>query len=166
MMKINAKPINFKLGEYINQGYNLLKNNFGNIFGAFLLCMLMSIIPFCGPVAAGNFYKYLRKLNKGQAASASEIFNFDDFMPYFMLQLIIIGAVFAIYIPIFIVMMVTSGGDPENASSIIPIFMVPYVLCIYAAILYFALKGFYMSALISLKGVKDLNSLECLKNND
>ena len=36
-MKVNLtpKPINFKLGEYINKGFELLKKDFGNIFIAF-----------------------------------------------------------------------------------------------------------------------------------
>jgi hypothetical protein len=28
MVKINAKPVNFKLGEYINKGFELLKKDF------------------------------------------------------------------------------------------------------------------------------------------
>jgi uncharacterized membrane protein len=46
MVKINAKPVNFKLGDYISDGYEFYKANFGNLLGAFFLAMIMSIIPF------------------------------------------------------------------------------------------------------------------------
>ena len=78
-MQINAKPVNFKFNEYLSNGYEFLKSNFGDIFLAFIFCIIMSIIPFCGLVAVGNMYKYLRKLRRGQNAAPGEIFNFDDF---------------------------------------------------------------------------------------
>lgn len=159
-MNVNftAKPINFKLGEYLNKGFELLKKDFGNIFVAFLCCFVMAIIPFCGMLGAGNFYQYLRKLNRGQQASPGEIFNFDKFMPYFILQLILIGGIIALYIPMAIIMITTgalSGGDP---STWIGFVMFPFMLIIYVALVYFILKGFYIPALISLKDVTDIKT--------
>ena len=61
-VNLTPKPINFKFGEYINKGFELLKKDFGGVFVGFLVTFLMSIIPFCGILAMGNFYKYLRKL--------------------------------------------------------------------------------------------------------
>ncbi|MGL6127021.1 hypothetical protein [Chryseobacterium artocarpi] len=151
------KPINFKLGEYINKGVELLKKDFGNIFVAFLLCCLMSIIPFCAAVAMGNMYKYLRKLNRNQPASPGDIFDFKDFMPYFILQLIILGGFLLLYIPLIIVMVVTgaiSGRDEGNP--LLLLFMIPYLFIMIAAIYYFALKAFYITPLISLKGITDI----------
>ncbi|MDR6406364.1 MULTISPECIES: hypothetical protein [Chryseobacterium] len=156
MMQINAKPVNFKLGEYISKGYEFLKNNFGGLFGAFLLTILMSIIPFCSFLAVGNFYKYCRDLRAGKQASAGDIFNFDDFMPYFILQLILIGGILLLYIPMIIMMpiMANNNGEPSTAM----IFFIPYMIILYIALVIVCLKGFYMPAVISLGGVKDIKT--------
>ncbi|MDQ1857841.1 hypothetical protein [Chryseobacterium sp. WLY505] len=158
-MKVNLtpKPINFKLGEYINKGFELLKKDFGNIFIAFLVCFIMSIIPFCGLLAMGNLYKYLQRLNRNQPASPGDIFDFKDFMPYFMLQLIVFGGVLLLYIPLFAVLGISgsiSGRDEPNP--MVALFVFPYVFLIIAAIYYFVLKGFYIIPLISLKGIKEI----------
>ncbi|WP_347216213.1 hypothetical protein [Chryseobacterium sp.] len=160
-MNVNLKPrpINFNFGEYINKGFEFLKKDFGNIFIAFLVCIVMSIIPFCGLLAMGNMYKYLQKLNKNQPASPGDIFDFKDFMPYFILQLIVFAAIFIIYIPLIIVLALTgsiSGSD--DANPLAAIFMVPYIIVVMIAIYYFALKAFYITPLISLKGIKDIKT--------
>ncbi|MDF2933924.1 MAG: hypothetical protein K0R36_3255 [Chryseobacterium sp.] len=159
-MNVNftAKPINFKLGDYMSKGFELLKKDFGNIFVAFLCCFVMAIIPFCGMLGAGNFYQYLRKLNKGQQASPGDIFNFEKFMPYFILQLIIIGGIIVIYIPLAIIMILAGALAGEEPSGWVSVIMVPYIILMYAAILYFALKGFYIPALISFKNVTDIKT--------
>jgi len=159
-MNVNftAKPINFKLGEYLNKGFELLKKDFGNIFVAFLCCIVMGIIPFCGMLGAGNFYQYLRKLNKGQQASTGDIFNFDKFMPYFILQLILIGGIIVLYIPFFFIMPAIALTQGEDPSPWISFIMFPYMFLIYAVILYFLLKGFYIPALISFKDVTDIKT--------
>lgn len=158
-MKVNLtpKPINFKLGEYINKGVELLKKDFGNIFVAFLVCFIMSIIPFCGLLAMGNLYKYLQRLNRNQPASPGDIFDFKDFMPYFMLQLIIFGGVMLLYIPLFAVMGVSGAFSERNeANPMVALFVFPYMFLLIAAIYYFVLKGFYIIPLISLKGIKEI----------
>ncbi|TZF93103.1 hypothetical protein FW781_19245 [Chryseobacterium panacisoli] len=155
-MKVNLKPkpINFKLGEYINKGVELLKKDFGNIFVAFLVCFIMSIIPFCGLLAMGNLYKYLQRLSRNQPASPGDIFDFKDFMPYFMLQLIVFGSVLLLYIPLFAVLSISGAMSGNNESSpMVALFMVPYVFLLMVAIYYFVLKGFYIIPLISLKGI-------------
>jgi len=158
-MKVNLtpKPINFKLGEYINKGVELLKKDFGNIFIAFLVCFVMTIIPLCGLLAMGNLYKYLQRLNRNQPASPGDIFDFKDFMPYFMLQLIVFGGVLLLYIPLFAVLGISgsiSGRDELNPK--VALFVFPYVFLIIAAIYYFVLKGFYIIPLISLKGIREV----------
>lgn len=155
-MKINAKPIDFKFNDYLSKGYELLKNNFGNILLAGLFCMIMSIIPFCGLLGAGNFYKYCRKISKGEAASPSDIFNFDDFMPYFIYMLIIFAAILVIYIPFIIV--IPFANHDGGSSSGLPFFVFPYMIVVYIVIVVFALKAFYIPALISLGGVKDIKT--------
>ncbi|MEJ5052115.1 hypothetical protein WH221_19995 [Chryseobacterium culicis] len=158
-MKVNLtpKPINFKLGEYINKGFELLKKDFGNIFVAFLLCFIMSIIPFCGLLAKGNLYKYLQRLNRNQPASPGDIFDFKDFMPYFMLQLIIFGSVLLLYIPLFAVLGISGALSERNEPNpMVALFVFPYMFLLIAAIYYFVLKGFYIIPLISLKGIKEI----------
>ena len=159
-MNVNftAKPINFKLGEYLSKGFELLKKDFGNIFVAFLCCFVMAIIPFCGMLGAGNFYQYLRKVNRGQPASPSDIFNFDKFMPYFILQLILFGGIMLLYIPFIFLMPAIAYTQGDDPSPVLSLIMIPYMLIIYAAILYFVLKGFYIPALISFKDVTDIKS--------
>lgn len=163
-MNVNLapKPINFKFGEYINKGFEFLKKDFGNIFIAFLVCIVMSIIPFCGLLAMGNMYKYLQKINRNQAARPGDIFDFKDFMPFFILQLIVIGGIFIIYIPLVIVLALTGAlsqdGNNAEAGPLAMIFIIPYVFFIIIAIYYFALKAFYIVPLISLKGIKDLKT--------
>ncbi|MGD1320310.1 hypothetical protein [Chryseobacterium sp. 2R14A] len=159
-VNLTPKPINFKFGEYINKGFELMKKDFGSIFVGFLVTFLMSIIPFCGLLAMGNYYKYLRKLNKNQNPSAGEIFDFKDFMPYFILQLIIIGGVFVLYIP-FIIFAGIAGATADSSGEVSPIFgilMFPYMFIVFFAIYYFVLKGFYISPLISYKGITDIKT--------
>lgn len=158
-MNIKAKPIDFKLNEYLNKGFELLKKDFGNFLVAYIFCMVMSIIPFCGLLAFGNFYKYCRKVNKGEPANVGDIFNFDDFVPYFIVQLILIGAVFALYIPMFfIIPFAGAAGEGNDVPSAMLLFMIPYMLFIFIAIFIVALLGFYMPGLISLKKVYDIKT--------
>lgn len=161
-MNVNLVPkqINFKFGEYINKGFELLKKDFGSVFVGFLVASLMSIIPFCGILAIGNYYKYLRKLTKNQPVSAGEIFDFKDFAPYLILQLIIFGGFIILFIPMGIIGMLAgltadSNGDPSFVG---PIIAIPYFFLMIVVILYFALKGFYIPALISFKGITDIKT--------
>ncbi|MCU7614657.1 hypothetical protein N0B16_09445 [Chryseobacterium sp. GMJ5] len=159
-VNFNAKPINFKMSEYMSKGFELLKKDFGNILVALLCCIVMSIIPFCGLLGVGNFYKYLRKVNKGQLASPGEIFNFDNFTPYFILQLIMIGGFLVFYIPmiIFFPAILMFQGDHSDAAPLSMLFFIPYFIVFYVVIVYFLLKGFYIPALISFKGITDIKT--------
>ncbi|MBD3905961.1 hypothetical protein NAL32_15350 [Chryseobacterium sp. Ch-15] len=159
-VNLTPKPINFKFGEYINKGFELLKKDFGGVFVGFLVTFLMSIIPLCGVLAMGNFYKYLRKLKNNQNPSAGEIFDFKDFMPYFILQLIIIGGVMVLYIPFIIfggMAAITADANGE-ANPLFAILMFPYMFVMLFAIYYFLLKGFYIIPLISFKGITDIKT--------
>lgn len=156
MMKLNAKPVNFKMGEYISSGYTFLKSNFGDVFVAFLLCFVMSIIPFCGLLAIGNFYRYCRGLRRGEKVSSGDIFNFDNFMPYFIMQLILIGGLLLIYIPMIIFIPLMADGD--NFSAGFGILYMIYLLFVYVAIFVVLIKAFYMTALISLGGITDVKT--------
>lgn len=161
-MIVNLKPkaIHFKFGDYISQGFEFFKKEFGNIFVGFLITCLMSIIPFCGLLAMGNYYKYLRKLHKNQPTSSSEIFDFKDFMPYFILQLIFIGAFFVLYIPMLIFggIMGAATGSGEEPNPAAMFFVFPYIFVMIFAIYYFALKAYYIIPLISFKGITDIKT--------
>lgn len=160
-VNLTPKPINFKFGDYINKGFELLKKDFGSVFVGFLVTFLMSIIPFCGLLATGNFYKYLRKVNAGQNPSAGEIFDFKEFMSYFILQLIILGGVIILYVPFIIFGGVAAATADANgeASPLFAVLMFPYMVVMIFAIYYFVLKGFYILPLISFKGITDIKTV-------
>ncbi len=150
-----TKQIDFKFGDYISQGFELFKKNIGNFVLAFIFTFIMSIIPLCGLLGMGNFYKYCRKVNNGEPATPSDIFNFDDFKPYLILNLIIIGFVIAFMIPysIMIGMATQIGGE---SSPILGGLLSLLIFALVVVMYYFMLKGFYIPALISLEGKKDL----------
>ncbi|WP_144281383.1 hypothetical protein [Chryseobacterium echinoideorum] len=157
-INLTPKPINFKFGEYINKAFELLKKDFGSIFVGFLVTFLMSIIPFCGYLAMGNFYKFLRNKSKGIPASPGDIFNFDDFVPYLILQLIILAGIVAVYLPIIFMIPATAYVDPEMGRTGLPIFFYLYMMVFYVVFFFFIVKGFYIMALISLKKVTDIKT--------
>jgi len=156
MVKINAKPVNFKLGDYISDGYEFYKANFGNLLGAFFLAMIMSIIPFCRLLAVGNFYKYCRDLRAGKQVNAGDIFNFDNFTPYLIFQLIFVAGFLLLYIPMIIIMPILANTDGD-ASGVL-FFFIPYVIVLFIIILIVSLKAFYIPALISLANVTDIKT--------
>lgn len=153
---INVKQVQFKFGDYMSNAVELMKKDFGNFILAYVFCIILSIIPFCGLMAAGNFYKYCRKINRGEQASPGEIFNFDDFMPYFLIQLIILAAVFVIYIPIIISAPFLNNGSA--AQPVFGVFFSLYAVSIVGVMIYFLLKGFYIPGLISLGKISDLKT--------
>lgn len=156
MNTLNPQPVNFKFGDYISQGFDLLKTNFGSIFLATLFTLLMSIIPFCGAVAVSNLLKFLRKIDKGESAQPSEIFNFNDFMKYLKPQLLILVAMIVLYIPYIIIMALSGVFSGEQPSGFVGILMMLYMLFFIVIVFYFTLKGFYIIALMSLKNVQGL----------
>lgn len=160
MATLNINPVNFKFSQYLSQGWALYKNNFGNILLASLLTFVMAFIPFCAMLAVGNLYKYLRKLHKGQNAEVSEIFNFDDFLPYFFLQLILFGIFFILYIPgiVFWVWAITSLGKTDVPSLPYTLFYYAYVFLIAIIIMLISVKIFYSPMLISFLQVKDIKT--------
>lgn len=154
--QFNIRPIDFKLSQYLSAGFEILKKDFGKFFVAFLFTIIMSIIPFCGFLALGNYYKFCRKIFKGQSAEASEIFNFDDFMPYFILQLIVIAGVIVLEVPVLFVTFFSIHGD-DSVNPIIG-FLPIYVIGLLVIMFYFMIRGFYIPALISVANIKDLKT--------
>lgn len=154
--QLKSRPVDFKFGEYISQGFDLLKANFMPIFLATLCTFLMSIIPFCGVPAVSNLLKFIRKIDKGEQAEPSEIFNFDDFMKYFIPHLLIFAGVIVLYIPYFLIIALSGAFSGDEPSGLAGIFMMLYGLFMVFVIFYFTLKGFYILALMSLKNVAEL----------
>lgn len=157
-VNLSPKPVNFKMSQYLSEGLELLKKDFVNIALATFLCLIMSIIPFCGFLAMGNLYKYLRDVKNNKPTSPGDIFNFDNFTPYFILQLIIIGGVLALYIPMFFIIPSLVLFQNEAAGIGMIIFGIIYMMLFIVAVFYFALKGFYIPALYSLKGITDIKT--------
>ncbi len=153
---VTPRKVNFKFGDYISQGFDLLKANFMPIFLATLFTLLMAIIPFCGAVAVSNLLKFLKKIDNGQQADPSEIFNFDDFMKYFIPQLLIFVGIIVLYIPYFLILAFSGMFSRNQPSGFVGLILVFYALLMAFVIFYFTLKGFYIIALMSLKGVPDL----------
>ena len=152
-VKLNIKPIDFNFGDYLSQGFEILKKNYGKYLGAFLITILMSIIPFCALLAFGNFYKFCHKTFNGEHSKASDIFNFEDFLTYFYLQLIIFGAIIVFEIPLLLIIFLSHQAS-ESFSFLIPIYALGLVIFSF----YFIIKGFYMPALISVANVKDVKT--------
>lgn len=154
--KMNPRPVDFKFSNYISQGFDLLKANFMPVFLATLCSILMSIIPFCGVVAVSNLLKFIRKIDKGEQAEPSEIFNFNDFMKYFIPQLLIFAGMIALYIPYFLILALSGMFSGDKPSGLVGIILALYGIFMVFVIFYFTLKGFYIIALMSLKNIPDL----------
>lgn len=155
MNNYQMKQIDFKFGDYISQGFELFKKDIGGFVLASLFTMIMSFIPLCSFLAIGNFYKYCRKKNRGQEASPSDIFNFDDFSPYLMLNLFVFGFAFAMMIPYFLLIAMAASLSDGGGSPLIAVIMMIYVFAMIIVMYYFILKAFYITALISLEGERD-----------
>lgn len=151
METTNVKPVMFKFSEYISEGYELYKNNFGKVFLAGLFAVVMAFIPFCSYLGIGNFFKFLRRLKAGENPEPSEIFNFDDFIPYFLLSLAVFGIVVVMELPIFFFTF-SMREDPGQFPAFFPF----YMIILLAALYYIMAKAFYMPGLISLKNIKSL----------
>lgn len=151
-----AKKVDFKFGIYISQAIDLMKNNFGTVFLAFIFAMIMSIIPFCGLMAFGNFYKICYKLDKGIPVKAEEVFNFDDFMPYLLFQLYLFAAFALLFIPmIFLGAFLDKDGSGSAFGATIAVI---YFIAAYFVVIYLILQAFYIPALITFKKMTDIKA--------
>jgi len=155
MQQTQLKPrkVDFKFGEYISQGIDLMKKDFGTLFLAFIFAMIMGIIPFCGMMAIGNFYKVCYKLDKGIPVKADEVFNFDDFMPYFMFQIFIILGFIVAFIPMGILMFIFNNNETISG-----ILVIVYMFAFYFLMFYLLLQAFYIPALITFKKITDVKA--------
>ncbi|WP_018674809.1 hypothetical protein [Riemerella columbina] len=150
--RLTPKPVEFNLSEYISKGYELFKANMGTFILSFLAVMVFSIIPIFAYLAIGNFLKICRKLNRGEQASAGDVFDFTDFKKFFKLLLIVFLGVLVLEIPYFALV----GGMRENDSTILPMFAMLYLIFITVPIIYFTIKMYYMIPLMALEGVDSI----------
>lgn len=160
-MNNNIKPVDFKLGQYISEGYELYRANFGKVLLATFFVFVMSIIPFCSYLAQGNFLKFMKRLKNGQNPEASEIFNFDDFLPYLKLFLVIFGGIILLELPILIPLI---AAGTRNVEPQIPAYFPIYMIVLIVAIFYIFARGIYIPALISLKNVSSVREAWRISN--
>lgn len=91
----------FKMGDYINKGFDIFKKEPGLFIGFTLLYLVISIvlsvIPFVGAIAnmaisaplGAGFFIVAHKINKNETHSFGDFFKgFDSFMPLFLAGLV------------------------------------------------------------------------------
>ena len=149
---------NFNIGKYISSGIDLFRKDPSGILTAFLLVIVMSIIPFCSILAIGNFYKVCRDVEINGKADTGKIFNFDDFVPYLKFIFLLFAVVFItiIPIPIFIFPLSMFTGEDGSVSDVgaalvaggFGLFMLFYVIFMITL----SIATYYFIPLVALKG--------------
>ena len=151
---------NFRFGNYINGGFELIKKDFASILVAYLLCMLIAFIPFCAILGIGNFYKVLQRIDRGEQANVGEIFDFKDFLPYFKFQIVVIALVFALLIPIqmFMIPSLMFWSNASDQISTIGVLgsMSVFIVIILIFIVLDTAATFFVTPLISLFGATNM----------
>ena len=154
----NIHPVDFKFGNYISEGYDLYVKNFGKVLLAFFFLLIMSIIPFCGYLGIGNFFKFMKRFKNGENPEPIEIFNFDDFFPFFKIYLVLILAIAVLETPIIISIVMNRYSDISQTPAILFVFMV----LLFFFIFWIFAKAIYMPALISLKKITSVREAWCI----
>jgi hypothetical protein len=157
---ITSKGYNFNIGKYIAEGYDLFKKDVGGFILATLLTFIMSIIPFCGILAIGNFYKICRKVDQGGKVEAGDIFDFTDFVVYLKLMVLVFIVVIIMMIPVQITLVPFFIAASEEGEQINPavllsgmwIWFFLYILLMIA----FSVSLFFVQPLISLYRVQSV----------
>lgn len=155
---LTNKPIDFKLGDYINKGWDFYKNNFGKLILPMFFVFLLSIIPLFGYMALGNFMKFCKRLEEGKNPQASEIFDFTDFSKYLIITLLVIGIILILYIPfLFFIPFISNPESTPN--SMVFMLMMLYYLFLMAALFILSIRMFYITPLVSFKGISDFKEV-------
>jgi hypothetical protein len=103
----------FRIGYYISEGFSIFSKNAGGFIGygilAFLLSMLCAFIPFANflipPCLIVGFFLVAKKINKGEHTEFSDFFRgFDFFGQIALYQLVWIGIIILVILPIFFVL--------------------------------------------------------------
>ncbi|KQT24616.1 hypothetical protein ASG22_11525 [Chryseobacterium sp. Leaf405] len=157
---ITNKGYDLNIGKYISEGFEIFKKDIGGFILATLLAVVMSIIPFCGILAMGNFYKICKKADQGQKVEAGDIFDFTDFWVYFKLMILVTIVVMILMIPlgftiIPVIVAANAGGeyiDPVVVMGGMGIWFFLYILFMIA----FSVSLFFVQPLISLYRVQSV----------
>jgi hypothetical protein len=157
---ITNKGYNFNIGKYVSEGFEIFKRDIGGFLVATLLAIVMSIIPFCGILAIGNFYKICRKVDQGQKVQAGDIFDFTDFGVYFKLMILVFVIIMILMIPLEVTIIpvfvaASTGGeqlDPIVMMSGLGIWFFLYILFLFA----FSVSLFFVQPLISLYRIQSV----------
>ncbi|MFC3159797.1 hypothetical protein SAMN05443633_106155 [Chryseobacterium arachidis] len=156
---ITTRGYDFRIGKYISDGFELFKKDMGGFIVATLLAIVMSIIPFCGVLAMGNFLKICKKVDEGQKLEAGDIFDFTDFWVYFKFLILLLAVIFVLMIPIQISLMpiiiAASEGeqlDPAIMIGGMGIWIFLYVLFLIA----FSVSFYFVQPLISIHRIQSV----------
>ncbi len=159
---IANKGYNFNIGKYISEGIDLFKKDIGGFVLATLLAVIMSIIPFCGILAIGNFYKICKKADEGKPVQAGDIFDFTDFFVYFKLLILLMAVVFILMIPVqfsLIPLLAAAkyGNDPGAVGS--ALFAGGFIIwfCLFIILMFaFSVSFYFVQPLISVYRVQSV----------
>ncbi|MGE4512725.1 MAG: DUF4013 domain-containing protein [Chryseobacterium sp.] len=157
---ITSKGYNFNIGKYISEGFEIFKKDIGGFILATLLSIVMSIIPFCGILAIGNFYKICKKVDRGEKVQAGDIFDFTDFVVYLKLLVLVFIIIMILMIPIQITLIpifIAASQDNEHIDAAMlfggmGIWFFLYILFLTA----FSVSLFFVQPLISLYRVQSV----------
>lgn len=149
---------NFTIGKYISEGIDLFRKDPGGILIAFLLVVIMSLIPLCSILAVGNFYKVCRDVEITGKADSGKIFNFDDFVPYLKFLVILVAVIFLIFIPVplFIFPLSIFTGEDGSVSDIGAALVAGgfglFMLFYFIFLITLSIATYYFIPLVALKG--------------
>ncbi|MDR6921545.1 DUF4013 domain-containing protein [Chryseobacterium sp. 2987] len=145
------------IGKFISEGVDLFKKDIGGFIVATLLLFFISLIPFLGVMALGNFYKICRKVDEGQKVQAGDIFDFTDFVTYLKLFLLLFVILFIIMIPIQLsllpILFAASASDGQLSDTGAALFaggMGIWFLLVIVLLFVVSISMYFVQPLISL----------------
>lgn len=154
-MKIHlvAKPIKFNLNTYLNKGFELYKKDMGTFLFAFLFLLILSFIPGINLMAMANFFKICRKINFGEKAQATEVFDFTQWQVFVKLFLAIFLGVIILEAPFIALIYIMDHSETSALSTIITII---YGIFLFIVLMIISLKAYYVMGLMALEGVTSI----------
>lgn len=157
---ITNKGYNFDIGKYFSDGFEIFKRDIGGFVLATLLAIVMSLIPFCGILAMGNFYKICRKVDQGQKVQAGDIFDFTDFVTYFKLMIMVVVIVAILMLPLSFtlipVLVAATAGEDNISPFVVMGGMGIWFLLYIVLMIVFSVSLFFVQPIISLYRVQSV----------
>lgn len=158
-----ANGYEMNIGKFISEGVDLFKKDIGGFIVATILLFLMSIIPFLGVMALGNFYKICRKVDEGQKVQVGDIFDFTDFVTYLKFFVFIFVICFIIMIPIQLsllpVLFAASSADGNLSDTGAALFaggMGIWFMLVIVLLFAVTISMYFVQPLISLYGITSI----------